>query len=462
MAQVKRGIESLEGAALWLEGLINYERRPSFKYRHLGLAAIEALMKRVGDPQTALSIIHIAGSKGKGSTGLFCEAILVAAGEHVGTFTSPHLERWTERFRIGGLEIEGSELAAVVEHLRPHVEALRKAPPEQAPTFFDATTAAALLLFKQQKVTQAILEVGLGGRLDSTNVVSPRVTCVTQIELEHTEKLGSTLAEIASEKAGIIKMGVPCVVGCLAKEAAVVLSQRAQQMSAPLSILGRDFEVEQLDLCRFQNPLSGQQVRQAGIYRAKDGFELTFGLSVLGAHQLDNAAMALTAVRKLEVIPDSKLVSAVQEGLIQARLPGRIELFSEAPWILVDAAHTDRSIQQLRLAIDEIAPKKLKFVISVSQDKKLINALALLLQGASHVWSTRADPIRSTDPEELALLCRELEPGARVEVLEKPEEAILGAVSELSPGDLVCCVGSIYLAGIARRCLTQKGPPPSS
>jgi dihydrofolate synthase/folylpolyglutamate synthase len=197
-------LRSLAQAEAWLEGLINVERRPEVPYARLGLDPIRRLLARVGDPQAALSVVHVAGSKGKGSTALLVEALLRGLGERVATFTSPHLERWTERFRVDGREVEGERLLAAVERLRPHVDALRAEAPASAPTFFDVTTAAAMLLFAEARVDRAVLEVGLGGRLDSTNVVDPAVTCITTIELEHTDKLGTTPAALGAEQAGIV------------------------------------------------------------------------------------------------------------------------------------------------------------------------------------------------------------------------------------------------------------------
>ena len=202
-------MKSVAEAGAWLESLINLEQRSDWRYSRVGLEPVRALLARLGDPQLAQPCIHVAGSKGKGSTVLLCEALLSASGRRVGAFTSPHLERWTERIRIDGREVEAAALVAAFNEVRPHVEALLSEQPESAPSFFDATTAAALLCFRTAGVEWALLEVGLGGRLDSTNIVSPAVTCITSIELEHTDKLGHTLGAIAGEKAGILKAGVP-------------------------------------------------------------------------------------------------------------------------------------------------------------------------------------------------------------------------------------------------------------
>ena len=223
---------NLEEARAWLEGLIDVERAPRRRELRLSLEPVTRLLERVGRPERGLSVLHVAGSKGKGSTALFAEAVLAAAGERVGTFTSPHLEHWTERFRIGGREVAAPDLADVLTRLRPHVEALLHDPDAPDPSFFDATTAAAFLLFREAGVERAVVEVGLGGRLDSTNVVEPAVACITSIELEHTDRLGATLEAIAGEKAGIVKPGRPVVTGSLPEEAARVVARCAAAAGA--------------------------------------------------------------------------------------------------------------------------------------------------------------------------------------------------------------------------------------
>ena len=228
-------IGSEAAASAYLAGLINVEKERNAPYSRFDLEPIRRLMGRLGDPQADLSVIHLAGSKGKGSTGLMAEALLGAAGERVGTFTSPHLERWSERFRIDGREVTGELLADAVERIAPHIDALREQDPRRAPSFFDALTAIALLLFSEAKLDRCVFEVGLGGRLDSTNVITAAVSCITSIEFEHTQQLGNTLAEIASEKAGILKPGVPAVIGDLCDEAAEVVETRARELGAPLA-----------------------------------------------------------------------------------------------------------------------------------------------------------------------------------------------------------------------------------
>lgn len=435
-------IRTLADAAAWLEGLINVERRPDVAYARLGLEPVQRLLARVGDPHARLSVVHVAGSKGKGSTALLVEALLRALGERVGTFTSPHLERWTERFRIDGREVDDLRLADAVARLRPHVEALCAEDPARAPTFFDATTAAALLLFAEAGVDRVVLEVGLGGRLDSTNVVDPAVTCITTIELEHTDKLGATLAAIAGEKAGIVKRGRPLVLGALPAEAEAVVLERADELDAPVARLGRDFgatlvsaDLEGLRLALRDGPLAVDAVL----------------LPVLGAHHAANAALALACVRRLEAHPEAALTAAVARGFASAELPGRVEVVGRAPWLVADAAHTAASAVALAEALACLPRSATQLVLSISAGKDLGAILAALLPLADRVTVTRAEPARSLAPAAIAAAARAAAPGLALRVVPNPHLALRAAREAAGPGELVVATGSVYLAGIARR-----------
>jgi dihydrofolate synthase/folylpolyglutamate synthase len=440
-------IETLEQAGAYLEGLINVEKERSVSYERFDLAAIEALLGRLGSPQSGLSVVHIAGSKGKGSTALLTEAVLRAAGERVGTYTSPHLERWTERFRLDGSEVGGERLARAVAELAPHVDSLRETG-GPAPTFFDATTAAALLLFRDAAVDHAVVEVGLGGRLDSTNVVAPKVTCITGIELEHTEQLGDTLAEIAREKAGIAKPGVPLIVGAVGEEAWVAIEACARDVGAPILRLGRDFHVEVRAL-----DLDGQQ-----LHIEHGEFAVDVGLPVCGVHQADNAVLALVCSRL--ALPGVDLAGACRRAFETVSLPGRIELLARDPWVVVDSAHTAASAAALAAVLDEIPSQRRHVVLSVSAGKDVDAIVTSLLQGAGRVTLTRAEPKRSLAPEEVARVVRRLAPGSDVDIVLNPHLALRAAAESLAPGDLLCVAGSIYLAGIARGILaTDRNVP---
>jgi dihydrofolate synthase / folylpolyglutamate synthase len=432
---------TLAEAEAFLEGLIDHERIPDLRRARLSLAPIHALLARLGHPERGLRVLHVAGSKGKGSVVLLAEALAREAGLRVGAFTSPHLSRWTERFRIDGREVPGAALGGAVAQLRPHVEALLGG--GDAPSFFDATTAAALLLFAEVRVDLAILEVGLGGRLDSTNAVTPAACCVSTIELEHTEKLGHTLAAIAREKAGIVKPGVPVVMGPLQDEAAEVVVGRARELEAPLAAMGRDFSVEVLE-----EGASGIRAR------LRDGaLDAVVQLPVLGDHQATNASLALACVRRLGLASDTALAAMAPQAFARVRLPGRVELLSRDPLVVVDAAHTAASARALARALSRLPRRRSHLVLSVSAGKDLTAICEALAPHADAATVTRADAIRSLTPQEVADALRALAPRADVRIVPNPHLALRAAREAIGPADLLCAAGSVYLAGIALRVL---------
>ncbi len=444
----RQGMETLSAAARYLEGLINHERRPGFSYARLDLKPIRALLDRLDRPEESLSVIHVAGSKGKGSTCLFAEAILRASGEHVGTFTSPHLESWVERFRIDAEPVDEERLVWAVRRVRPIVEELRSGPSETLPSFFDATTAVAFLLFAEASVDRAMIEVGLGGRLDSTNVVCPAVTCITSIELEHTDKLGETEAEIAAEKAGIIKADRPVVLGSLGSDAARVIRARAKELGA--QVLARD---EHFSILPRTHRSSGHRF----VFREKESsrspFEIQATLGVPGEAAIGNAGLAIACVRALGVHSDAELQRAAVEGLGRCALPARIEVLANDPQIIVDAAHTAESARVLANALKTLAPNGFELILSVSSDKNLGALLDALLPATRRIWLTQAETSRSLPVDVLAKNVLERAPTLAIEVVEDPEQAARRARAALPPGSRLCATGSIYLAGIVRRVL---------
>ena len=443
-ASAPEPITSLAEATRYLDGLINRERSGAYVYARLDLRPIEALLDAIGRPHESLSVIHVAGSKGKGSTCLLTESILESLGERVGTFTSPHLERWSERFRIAGREVDEASLVAAVRRIRPAVDALRDGPPETLPSFFDATTAIAFTLFAEANVDRAVVEVGLGGRLDSTNVVRPAVTCITSIELEHTDQLGKTEAAIAGEKAGILKAGVPAILGALRAEAAEVIRKRAEQVGAPVWARGEFFDV---------HAQAAQPPAQRIRFESRGWGSIEAVIPFPGAAAVSNAGLAIACVRALGEHAEAAVREAARRGLARAALPGRIEILANDPAVIIDAAHTERSAQVVAEALKTLAPEGYDLLFSISSDKNVDAVLAALLPQARRVWLTRADAQRSFDPDQLAEKVRSARPELRVDVVLDPAAASRSARAALPTGRRLCAVGSVYLAGIARRVL---------
>jgi len=446
------GLSTLEDAAQYLEGLIDRERRTDYVYRRLDLQPIRSLLDSLGSPEESLSIIHVAGSKGKGSTCLFAEQLLIGLGERVGTFTSPHLESWIERFRVDGQPIEAPTLVRAVSRLQPLVEKLRVGPDATRPSFFDATTAVALLVFAEAGVDRVLLEVGLGGRLDSTNVVMPEVTCITSIELEHTDKLGETEAEIAAEKAGILKPGIPVVVGPLRPDALATVREVAGRVGAPRVEWGEVFEVS-------SDPKPGES---GWSFREAEGFQVSADLGVAGGPARVNAGLALASVRALKAYDDGAVAAAVRDTFPAVRLPARLEILAGDPDVIVDAAHTVESARALARALEVLAPDGFDLLLSVSADKHVDALLDCLLGRAGRVWVTQAEPTRSLTSTALArrveASARAGQHGVELRAIADPEEAARVARASLPAGSRLCATGSVYLAGIARRVLGGEAP----
>ena len=435
-------------AARYIEGLIRAEPRSAAARERLGLAPVERLLARLGDPQRGLRCVHVAGSKGKGSTALLLEAAMGALGLRTGTYTSPHLEHWRERYRVQGRPISGALLDRCIDRLRPHVADLAREDPDFAPSFFDVLTAAALLLFREQALDYAIMETGLGGRLDATNVVQPAVTCITSIELEHTARLGREIPRIAFEKAGIIKRGAPLVLGRVPPEADAVIRARAGTLGVPVLGLGREIPAalsRQGGECRVDLPIGAARVALTLPHPA-----------LFMAH---NAALALACLDALGLLAEAPGRRRATGAIVWARIPGRAEILNHAPMVVVDGAHTRESAAALADFLGALEHDAMDVVVSLSADKDPAVVLPALLTRARRVYATTAERRRSRPAKDLAAAIRRLAPALEVHEDPDPARAVATARRALAPRDLLCITGSMYLAGAARRVLLGDACP---
>ena len=467
-------------ALSFLLGRIDYERAPAIPYQtqQLKLERMEHLLGRLGNPHHRLKVVHVAGSKGKGSTAVMIASVLIAAGLRTGLYTSPHLEKLEERIAVDGSQCTAGELVELVGHVRPEVEALdqeacRRSPWENGPTYFEITTALAFLHFCQKNVELVVLEVGLGGRLDSTNVCHPVVSVITSISLDHTKQLGETLAKIAAEKAGIIKPGVPVVSGVRDGPARRIIEQAARRQSSPLATLGVDFDFRyrppprwhraERDAALDVGPMeSGGRMdyhclNQSGIVPLDD---LLIGLP--GRHQAANAAVALAVVDQLRgqswEIPET----AVRRGLADASCPARVEIVRQRPLVIIDGAHNAASIRALLETLDELhSGGRRLLVFATTRGKDTPGMLRELMCRFDRVYFTRylMNP-RSEDPQRLLRLARQIvgEGGDRpkscqVEFCADPIVAWRTARKQLTELDLLCVTGSFFLAAELRSVL---------
>jgi dihydrofolate synthase/folylpolyglutamate synthase len=393
-----------------------------------GLNSTENLLTRLGNPHRRLRCIHIAGTNGKGSTAAMLSGILKQHGLRVGLYTSPHLVRFTERFRIDDEEVSPERIFEIFGRVRRLID------DAEPPTFFEVVTSMAFQYFAEEEVDWAILEVGMGGRLDATNVVQPQASVITNISFDHEEYLGNTLGAIAREKAGIIKHRVPVVTGARQPLVQAILKATSLRLDAPLYRQGKDF--------RTKRNTDGS-LRYEGLKRRFP----SVALNLAGAHQLSNAALALATIEVLENHGALKLnPENIQEGFLRVRWPARMEILQENPLILLDGAHNPHGAECLRDALKQIFPKRrLHLVLGIMADKDVRGILKRLLPLAETAILTQPRYARAANPEALRRLARPYI--QKLYVVPDPESAIQQAKSLAAPEDVICIAGSLYFAG---------------
>ena len=416
----------------------------------LGLENIQRLLGAVGDPHRRFPSILVGGTNGKGSTAAFLSSILKAAGCRVGLYTSPHLLEFTERIQVDGQAIAGADVASLTDELRQVIADLFSLPLTpyplppviSHPTFFEVATALAFMHFTRSQVDYAVVEVGLGGRFDATNVLDPQVAVITNIALEHEEYLGKTLGAIATEKAGIVKEATLVVTAVDVPEALVVITDACRKRAATLFDVrsAYDWQVHRSDLSgqRFSLSEKGQPTE-------------TFDIRLLGRHQVINAVTALAASRLLRTTGATISESSIREGLRLARWPGRLQLTGGRPLVILDGAHNPAGAIALRAFLEEQRfAGRLTLVFGVLQDKNWIAMLQELSPLAKRVILTRPESERAADPRHL------LEAGRfcpKLDILEDVAEAIALAKAVTDPEDAVVVTGSLFVISAALRAL---------
>ncbi len=439
----------------FLAGFVNYERTGDYRpgRGNLGTERMEELLRRLGEPQRGLPVVHVAGSKGKGTVSYLTARLLAERGYKVGLYTSPHLQDVRERIVIGARPIAPERFAELFARLRPVAEAMRDSGPGRAPTYFELLTALAFLAFKAEDCTAAVLEVGLGGRLDATNVanLNVMVSGVTSISLDHLEQLGPDLLSIAAEKAGIFRPGVPAVVGETERSVVVFLRRRAATLGCPAYFLGSRLRAERLEAPLADAPEAPQRLRLT----TWNGICDDISLPLLGAHQARNAAVALGLAelffeRVGEPLPGA---ATVRRAWRNAAMPGRLEVVDRSPWVVLDGAHNQASIWALTETLPErfTTPDRC-FVFAVAKDKQVEAMLRLLKPFAAAMVFTAFDSPRCRDPQELERIWRQEAPAspAQVEVHPEPATALRRAIGLAGSHGLVCVTGSLYLVGTVR------------
>ena len=459
-------VESYEQAVEFLFSRVNYERLSGMQYTgdDFKLDRMRELLRRLGDPQESIPAVHIAGTKGKGSTAALTAQILSAAGIRTALFTSPHISAFEERMAVDGVNPARHELVALVRQIAGVVGDLDRTAGQMSPTYFEIATALAWLYFSERRAEIAVLEVGMGGRLDATNLCRPAVSIITSISRDHTRQLGSRLDQIAREKAGIVKMGVPVVSGVTSDPARATIVEVCRSQNAPLFELGRDFDYRYR--AATVGPAEIQRDAPEGAPQNNPGPTVdietpgkqwrNLALPLVGEHQARNLALALVAIQRLQEqgwrVPDS----AVSTGLSLFRWPGRIEVLSRQPTVIVDAAHNWEAVAALLRTLDESFPSRRRvLVFAATRDKDVTGMLRQLLpQFDSVVVTCFQNNPRHVPVESLVRMIRGL--------TDQPLHAAADAAAAwklarrfASRDDLICVTGSFFIAAEMRELLVE-------
>lgn len=397
-----------------------------------GLSRVEQLSKRLGNPQRGLKFIHVAGTNGKGSTCAMLSSVLTEAGYKTGLYTSPYITRFNERMQVGGVPVSDAELAEITEYIRPHALAM-----EDSPTEFELVCVIGFEFFRRRGCDVVVLETGMGGRLDATNIIEENECAViTSIALDHTAELGGTLAEIAAEKAGIIKPGCPVVSYVQNGEAAAVIASAASAAGAEL--VTADFS----SLVPHSDSIEGQSFSYGG--------HSGLSLPLLGGHQLKNAAVALETIDVLRrrgwKIPDA----AISEGLKKTVWPARFELLSKRPWFVLDGGHNPECAAGVRESLLKYFPASRRVLImGVMADKDYLSLAEAVDAAADEYITVTPNTPRSLPAAELALALGRF--GKPVTAAGTIDEGVRLALAAAGEDGVVCAFGSLYMAGDIRQ-----------
>jgi dihydrofolate synthase/folylpolyglutamate synthase len=422
----------------YIYSFTDYEKKSSYLYgpEHFDLARVDKLLAWLDNPHLRFKSIHIAGTKGKGSVAAMSESILRAAGYRTGLYTSPHLHTLRERIQVEGRLIPEEAVISLIERLQPVVSRI------EGITTFEIITALGFLYFAEQGVEFAVLEVGMGGRLDATNVVNPLVAIITSLSYDHTHILGETLPLIAREKAGIIKDEAWVVTAPQVPEAMAVIEEVCRERDAELTVIGRDWTWE-----AGEANLEGQWFRVTN--HESRVTNRGFWIPLLGKHQLDNATLVVAAVEKLRQRGVNLPETSVREGLRLVRWPGRLEILGRRPFVVVDCAHNADSARKLKAALEELfAYRRLILIFGASADKDIEGMMRELFPLAQQIIVTQARHARAADAG--ALREQALALGWESTANDTVAGSLSLALKEAAPQNLICATGSVFVVAEAR------------
>lgn len=429
-------------ALTYLDSFINFERADSYNYSSsLRLERVKRLAALLGDPQKKIPSIHIAGSKGKGSTASFIYSILKSAGFKAGLYTSPHLISFRERIRINDELISEEDLSRILDKIRDAIESSMK---DDRPSFFEVYTVLAYMYFREKNIDFAVYETGLGGRLDATNLVEPLICAITPLSYEHTDKLGNTLKEIAAEKCGIIKSNAICVSAPQEEEALKVIKDACAERHTRLTLVGNDITFEEI-----RSDDKGELFNVSGIFNKY----LRLNSKLIGPHQIVNAAVAIGVIEALKFRNITIPVDAVRQGISNAVWEGRLEIINKNPFIVLDGAQNRASARCLAEAIKKIFKfEKLILLFGVSKDKDIKGILQEILPVCDSLILTKSKVVnRAAEPAAIMEMVKNIAPVFKnVSLTSCIEDALNEALEKADKDDLILITGSLFIVGEAK------------
>ena len=414
----------------------------------LGLKNINYLLYLLGEPHKKLKIIHVAGTNGKGSTCSSISSILQSDGYKVGLYTSPHLVDFTERIKINHKSIDRKKVSELLERIKPYIEKVANTPSYGHPTFFEVITAMAFLYFFEEQVDFLVLEVGLGGRLDATNVCEPLISVITHIDYDHMDKLGNSLEEIAREKGGIIKPEGIVISSNQYEEAYNEIKKIADEKNSHIYSVGREIIYKIV-----KSDIKGVIFDLKGIYNEYKNLHTP----LLGRHQADNSAAAITAIEALKIRGVNITEKAIRVGLEKVKWTGRLEIIQTNPTLVLDGAHNPSGIKVVRDALKEIfSYHRLILVLAIFADKDYKKMIQIIVPNADLIIATKTKNPRATPPQVIAKEAAQYIDQNKIIITENIPQAINCAISNSKEDDLICITGSLCTVGEAKKYFKSK------